>query len=163
MNTGSRSLMYSLLRKSSIQSWLNKSSNGCRCLGFMKYGDKYEMCIRPSETVELNRVNNLNRSYSSVYATNKKCKIATFLTFKEAIMIESNLYKPKQKQSARTFSEKQQISTKLDTPVSSKESPVISKADQLKRAVKDYGSTVIVFHVAISLTSLGLFYLLVSR
>ena len=39
----------------------------------------------------------------------------------------------------------------------------VSKADQLKRAVKDYGSTVIVFHVAISLASLGFFYLIVSR
>ena len=39
----------------------------------------------------------------------------------------------------------------------------ISKKDQLKRAVSQYGSTVIVFHVTISLASLGFFYLLVSR
>lgn len=38
----------------------------------------------------------------------------------------------------------------------------ISKKDQLKRAVSQYGSTVIVFHVTISLASLGFFYLLVS-
>lgn len=34
---------------------------------------------------------------------------------------------------------------------------------KLKKAVKEYGSTVIVFHVGISLVSLGMFYVLVSR
>lgn len=34
---------------------------------------------------------------------------------------------------------------------------------RLKRAFKEYGATVVVFHVAISLVSLGAFYLLVSR
>ncbi|XP_063699646.1 uncharacterized protein LOC134830184 [Culicoides brevitarsis] len=38
----------------------------------------------------------------------------------------------------------------------------LSKRDQLKRAVKEYGSTVIIFHIGISLASLGGFYLLVS-
>lgn len=38
----------------------------------------------------------------------------------------------------------------------------LSKKDQLKRAVKEYGSTVIIFHIGISLASLGGFYLLVS-
>ncbi|XP_063973021.1 uncharacterized protein LOC135160420 [Diachasmimorpha longicaudata] len=38
----------------------------------------------------------------------------------------------------------------------------LTNADKLKRAVKDYGSTVIVFHVGISLLSLGAFYALVS-
>lgn len=50
--------------------------------------------------------------------------------------------------------------TKLDE-VSGDAKPV-TKRDQLKRAIKDYGSTVIVFHVGISLISLGGFYLLVS-
>lgn len=39
----------------------------------------------------------------------------------------------------------------------------LSNREKLKRAVKDYGSTVIVFHVGISLVSLGCFYALVSR
>lgn len=39
----------------------------------------------------------------------------------------------------------------------------LTRAEKLKRAVKEYGSTVIVFHVTISLASLGTFYLLVSR
>lgn len=38
-----------------------------------------------------------------------------------------------------------------------------SRAARLKAAVKDYGSTVIVFHVGISLVSLGLFYIIVAR
>ncbi|KAK9879795.1 hypothetical protein WA026_006855 [Henosepilachna vigintioctopunctata] len=38
----------------------------------------------------------------------------------------------------------------------------LSRKDQLKKAVKDYGSTVVVFHITISLASLGFFYVLVS-
>lgn len=38
-----------------------------------------------------------------------------------------------------------------------------SSKDRLKKAVKEYGTTVIVFHVGISLVSLGIFYTLVSR
>lgn len=38
----------------------------------------------------------------------------------------------------------------------------LTARQKLQRAVKEYGSTVIVFHVAISLTSLGICYLLVS-
>ena len=39
----------------------------------------------------------------------------------------------------------------------------LSKKDQLKRAIKDYGATVIVFHVIITLASFSFFYLTVSR
>jgi hypothetical protein len=39
----------------------------------------------------------------------------------------------------------------------------LTRGEQLKKAVKDYGSTVIVFHVALSLCSLGICYVLVSR
>ncbi|GFR74205.1 protein FAM210B [Elysia marginata] len=38
----------------------------------------------------------------------------------------------------------------------------LTQRQKLQRAVKEYGSTVIVFHVTISLASLGFFYLLVS-
>ncbi|KAK3086842.1 hypothetical protein FSP39_024297 [Pinctada imbricata] len=38
----------------------------------------------------------------------------------------------------------------------------LSQRERLKLAVRDYGSTVIVFHITISLASLGLFYLAVS-
>lgn len=39
----------------------------------------------------------------------------------------------------------------------------LSNKDKLKKAVKEYGSTVIVFHIGISLISLGISYTLVSR
>lgn len=39
----------------------------------------------------------------------------------------------------------------------------LSSGQKLQRAVKEYGTTVIVFHVTISLASLGICYLLVSR
>ncbi|XP_067001579.1 uncharacterized protein [Anabrus simplex] len=39
---------------------------------------------------------------------------------------------------------------------------VLNRKEKLKRAVKEYGSTVIVFHIGISLISLGGFYLAVS-
>ncbi|XP_075211621.1 protein FAM210B, mitochondrial-like isoform X2 [Lycorma delicatula] len=38
----------------------------------------------------------------------------------------------------------------------------LSKKEKLKRAVKDYGATVIIFHVTISLMSLGCCYLVVA-
>ena len=41
--------------------------------------------------------------------------------------------------------------------------PGLTSGKKLKLAVKDYGSTVIVFHVAISLVSLFSFYTAVSR
>ncbi|XP_076046069.1 uncharacterized protein LOC143028186 [Oratosquilla oratoria] len=45
---------------------------------------------------------------------------------------------------------------------SGEKEPVLTQRQKLQRAVKEYGSTVIVFHVTISLASLGFFYLLVS-
>lgn len=47
------------------------------------------------------------------------------------------------------------MSTDASNPMSAKE--------KLKKAVKDYGATVIVFHVSISIMSLGICYVLVSR
>lgn len=39
----------------------------------------------------------------------------------------------------------------------------LSRKDKLKLAIKEYGSTVIIFHVSISLVSLGTCYMLVSN
>lgn len=39
----------------------------------------------------------------------------------------------------------------------------LSRAELLKKAFKEYGSTIVIFHVSISLISLGTFYMLVSR
>lgn len=51
------------------------------------------------------------------------------------------------------------LSVGMKTPTTT----TLSRGEMLKRAVKEYGSTVIVFHVAISLASLGTCYALVSR
>ncbi|XP_052866028.1 uncharacterized protein LOC128272290 [Anopheles cruzii] len=48
-------------------------------------------------------------------------------------------------------------------PIAPPEAQVpVSRKDRLKKAIKEYGSTVLVFHVSISLVSLGTCYLLVS-
>lgn len=54
------------------------------------------------------------------------------------------------------------LPAKGDHEVSVAELPV-SRKEMLKKAFKEYGSTVIIFHVTISLISLGSCYMLVSR
>lgn len=56
--------------------------------------------------------------------------------------------------------EKTDVSTSQD---SGKTDAPLSRKEMLKKAMKEYGSTVIIFHVGISLISFGSFYLLVSR
>jgi hypothetical protein len=51
---------------------------------------------------------------------------------------------------------------KPGTKDDSQQKGTISKKSMLKQAVKDYGATVVVFHVTMSLCSLGLCYFLVS-
>ncbi|XP_037038876.1 uncharacterized protein LOC119076314 [Bradysia coprophila] len=58
------------------------------------------------------------------------------------------------KDDSKTDVSTSQATGKADAP--------LSRTEMLKKAVKDYGSTVMVFHVGISLISLGSFYLLVS-
>ncbi|XP_014787632.1 uncharacterized protein LOC106881681 [Octopus bimaculoides] len=62
--------------------------------------------------------------------------------------------------------ETQQTSTTIpapDTVSSTSDAPIeLTRRQQLQRAVKEYGSTVMVFHITISLMSLGGFYLAVS-
>lgn len=41
--------------------------------------------------------------------------------------------------------------------------PVLTKKEQLKKAFKEYGSTIVIFHVGISLVSLGSCYFLVNN
>ena len=75
-------------------------------------------------------------------------------------------------QAVQQYQQRRNYSTQTrgDGPESAASKPVaestgaqLSQREKLKRAVKEYGSTVIVFHVAISLVSLGGFYLAVSR
>ncbi|XP_035913178.1 uncharacterized protein LOC118512612 isoform X1 [Anopheles stephensi] len=50
----------------------------------------------------------------------------------------------------------------IGNSASGEEQVPVSRKDRLKKAIKEYGSTVLVFHVSISLASLGTCYLLVS-
>lgn len=68
----------------------------------------------------------------------------------------------------RMFSDKKDVaadqkSEQNPNANATEETVALTPRAKLKNAVKDYGSTVIIFHVAISLVSLGIFYQLVSR
>ncbi|XP_062699810.1 protein FAM210B, mitochondrial, partial [Aedes albopictus] len=65
------------------------------------------------------------------------------------------------KNATKQSTEEQASGTTAESSPASSEPPLTRK-EQLKKAVKEYGSTVIVFHVGISLVSLGACYLLVS-
>lgn len=83
-----------------------------------------------------------------------------FNSQKPSIFITNQLVKPSpqyipQIQSSRSFC------NPAPAPQQQPQAP-LNKKEQLKKAFKDYGSTVIIFHVGISLISLGSFYLLVS-
>lgn len=58
-----------------------------------------------------------------------------------------------------------QVTTMMSKPINpySTNAPVLSKTERLKQAFKDYGSTVLMFHIGMSLCSLGVWYLVVSR
>ncbi|CAG5094996.1 Similar to Fam210b: Protein FAM210B [Cotesia congregata] len=62
---------------------------------------------------------------------------------------------------AHYSTDSKQTDPSKDLSASSSSDEKLTNAQKLKRAVKDYGSTVIVFHVTISLMSLGIFYLIV--
>lgn len=70
--------------------------------------------------------------------------------------------------SHRMFSDKKDVA-KTDEPNKVNETNVqtvpnaLTPREKLKNAIRDYGSTVFIFHVAISLVSLGIFYQLVNR
>lgn len=64
--------------------------------------------------------------------------------------------------SAKLLNEQVQQNSQKSTG-ESKEVAKETAGMKLKKAVKEYGSTVVVFHVGISLMSLGMFYALVSR
>ena len=63
----------------------------------------------------------------------------------------------------RNYSEKDSCPSNYKETASNENQSQKTKTDQFKKAIKDYGSTVIIFHVAITLASFGFFYLLVSR
>lgn len=87
------------------------------------------------------------------------------MTTERIVMPESGTSKEKLNQdqdtaikgiNLKTESEQKKITKKIVVPES------LTMKEKLKKAVKEYGSTVIVFHIGISLMSLGTCYLLVS-
>ncbi|XP_043276237.1 uncharacterized protein [Venturia canescens] len=61
-----------------------------------------------------------------------------------------------------TTTDSANIEPRVDDNKNSGKPVALTNAEKLKKAVKDYGSTVIVFHIGISLISLGACYLAVS-
>ena len=122
-------------------------------------------CLKPLHDKRNNM--NLIRTYANLIRTlNKECGSKNVLVLRETVRIHScSFSKQIHTKSSKSFPEgNNPTSSKFDSSVNSNNGlPVMSKKDQLKRAVKDYGATVIVFHIAISLASLGFFYSLVSR
>lgn len=70
----------------------------------------------------------------------------------------------KQPNSSEATDVKEKSAESNTDPTSNAQSAApLSAKEKLKKAVKDYGITVVVFHVAISLASLGFFYQVVAR
>ncbi|XP_067620390.1 uncharacterized protein [Eurosta solidaginis] len=88
--------------------------------------------------------------YDQDFSIVKKAATATSLKVSTNIMSKLN---------TMSVQDNRHYCTKIER---GKQPTVLTKKEQLKKAFKDYGSTVIVFHVAISLASLGCCYLLVS-
>lgn len=68
----------------------------------------------------------------------------------------------------RMFSDKKNVvksneQKKEDESNTQSEPVALTPRAKLKNAIKDYGSTVLIFHITISLVSLGIFYQLVNR
>lgn len=106
------------------------------------------------------------------YVLTSKSQSNTAWPGTHSMKIARNFDKNPQKISCRWFS-----SDKKDAPKnevensgeSDKQKPheenevAVTPRMKLKNAIRDYGSTVLVFHISISLVSLGIFYQLVSR
>merc|ERR1712038_385262 len=73
-------------------------------------------------------------------------------------------YKNRTCQSYRSLSEGSDDASSNNKPTIEKNeaSPVTNKKDQFKKAVKDYGSVVVIFHLTMSWCSLGLLYIIIS-
>lgn len=116
---------------------------------------------------DINKEDFLSKSYDSACKSNKflDLNLPGRQKYKFAAQTLTNL--KNNAQISRSFSSQSTPPSKIDPKkTSSPEPPTIdekpSKRAQLKRAFKEYGATIMAFHVAISLISLGGFYALVS-
>lgn len=89
-------------------------------------------------------------------------KFSFLLNNQKGCLYSSNNTKPSSHEGSKEAATSTNVASDMST--TSTAAPVqLSRKDKLKRAVKEYGATVIVFHVTISLVSLGGCYLIVSR
>lgn len=86
----------------------------------------------------------------------------THITNGNSLPQSSSLLQPKNVE-LTTLSDQNFSSSSENQSPTTDEVKTLSNKDKLKRAIKDYGATVIVFHITISLMSLGTSYLVISR
>ncbi|XP_018334720.1 protein FAM210B, mitochondrial-like [Agrilus planipennis] len=98
-------------------------------------------CISPNRQ-------NFNEKPFSRYEIKKYCLL-------DVNILKNNFYN-------KSFSFQTAVIRHQSTSSNSTDEPKPSNATKLKKALAEYGTTVIVFHVTISIVSLGLMYLLVS-
>ncbi len=82
----------------------------------------------------------------------------------------SQIFEEQEKQISSVYQQQRRhysTSSKGSNEVSGQSDPnpeaTLTQRQKLKRAAKEYGATVMVFHISVALTSLGCWYLLVSR
>ncbi|XP_054283084.1 protein FAM210B, mitochondrial-like [Macrosteles quadrilineatus] len=85
----------------------------------------------------------------------------THITNGNSLPQSSSLLQPKNVELTTLSDQNFSSSSENQTPTTD-EVKTLSNKDKLKRAIKDYGATVIVFHITISLMSLGTSYLVIS-
>lgn len=133
---------YTHLRREARKNWINGSTND-------RNNNKGTNCNQPKHEHILNALNALNNNNNNnllcAHINVNRCMIVT----KRNLSNSSNVGG--------------QHLDKIENNNNSKRNEALSGKDKLKKAVKDYGVTVIVFHITISLASLGFFYQLVAR
>lgn len=109
------------------------------------------------QQIALSPQNNiLCRKYNSLYLAKDYCISRTFLDTSRSSSVSQFL--PLLTNMSSVVKSNYSTSNENENPV-----PELSTKDKLKRAVKDYGATVMIFHISISLASLGFSYLVISR
>ena len=109
-----------------------------------------------------NDLNPIRQYFTQTEATKEGSSISNNIALSGTPLLEGS-YSDRRFQRSTSSNTKDDVQKFASSEDKLNVSPVLSKKDQLKRAIKDYGSTVIVFHVFISLVSLGSFYVIVSR
>ncbi|GIX72722.1 protein FAM210B, mitochondrial [Caerostris extrusa] len=94
---------------------------------------------------------------------------STFNRLQTNPYLKSSVFSVNYKNSYRPYGDsnkidtKQNLTPKVESVIQDSTVSKVSQRTRLKQAVRDYGATIIVFHVAISLTSLGLCYVAISN